>query len=579
MRWAKSSRLTARPTVHDDARMLPGKDVRGFRLPDGVVRWRWLWLRALALPVAFVVITLTSFMLFNGIPGRGPVDRACRYAAAPCTPEFRQEVERREGLDRPLLVQYGDWLADLSRWDLGTRRFTGATVESRIQRAFSASAEIVLLTAAFGTVFTLALTAVSKRLPTAADVVAAASGSVPVFALLVWTVLYPSEWWGYVPPLDRPSAIWDDPLRNLRQYVPPALLISMGATFLSYTSMATRRVSLRTAANVAALSACTALSALVLVELLVSVRGEGLYYFESILRDDQDSAQALLALGSLVAFATWLVLGSGRDGHATTRPVSLRGFVRKPVVVAALALMALFFLMGLLGPYIVPYDPVRIGSSPLETPSWSHPFGTDNLGRDLFSRGVVGARPPLLLVLSMLTFGFIPGLVAGGALGRWARASRLFAPAAGAAFHLPVLWIALAVAAIYGYYDWHARVVVILLAFVCALTVVDDADRERPLAAYGWRQFDRNAVRAIAVAAQLSVIALTIETSVVFLGFGNFTGDFWGADLVQARNTFPAHSPGLVLSIIPLVVTLFGFSLLAVSARRAMADAEAADQA
>ena len=85
-----------------------------------------------------------------------------------------------------------------------------------------------------------------------------------------------------------------------------------------------------------------------------------------------------------------------------------------PLNVVAFGLLALIVLMAIFGPYVVPYDPLR--SSALEAllpPSAAHWFGTDDLGRDVFSRVVVAARLDMLISVSAVAL----SLVAGSAIG------------------------------------------------------------------------------------------------------------------------------------------------------------------
>ena len=84
----------------------------------------------------------------------------------------------------------------------------------------------------------------------------------------------------------------------------------------------------------------------------------------------------------------------------------------------------LFLLVSALLPSVVaPVDPLAI--SPLvalRAPSWAHPFGTDESGRDIFSRVVHGAGPSLLLGISATLIGLAGGLVLGTAAGMLGRA-------------------------------------------------------------------------------------------------------------------------------------------------------------
>lgn len=89
-----------------------------------------------------------------------------------------------------------------------------------------------------------------------------------------------------------------------------------------------------------------------------------------------------------------------------------------PVTLAAAALFALFVGIALLGPWIVPYDPLATNSAvALQPPSAAHWFGTDDLGRDVFTRVIYGGRISILVglmatVLS-LAFGVLVGALAG----------------------------------------------------------------------------------------------------------------------------------------------------------------------
>ena len=86
--------------------------------------------------------------------------------------------------------------------------------------------------------------------------------------------------------------------------------------------------------------------------------------------------------------------------------VAARRFSANRVAVAALLVIVLLSLVALFAPLLAPYDPVAI-ENVIETrylpPSWPHPFGTDEFGRDLLSRALYGSRVSLSVgVLAML---------------------------------------------------------------------------------------------------------------------------------------------------------------------------------
>ena len=94
-----------------------------------------------------------------------------------------------------------------------------------------------------------------------------------------------------------------------------------------------------------------------------------------------------------------------------------------PVTLFAFCLFAMFVILALLGPWIVPFDPLASDTgSALQPPSWKHWFGTDNLGRDVFSRVVVATRLDFMIAFSAVALSFVIGSVLGclaGYYGGW----------------------------------------------------------------------------------------------------------------------------------------------------------------
>lgn len=105
--------------------------------------------------------------------------------------------------------------------------------------------------------------------------------------------------------------------------------------------------------------------------------------------------------------------------RARTRQLRLQWHVltRNNLQKAALIYLALLVIVAILAPWVAPH-PESITGTPsaaemLQAPSWSHPFGTDELGRDIFSRVLYGAR--ISLEASVLTIGI--ALLLGCTLG------------------------------------------------------------------------------------------------------------------------------------------------------------------
>ncbi len=94
-----------------------------------------------------------------------------------------------------------------------------------------------------------------------------------------------------------------------------------------------------------------------------------------------------------------------------------------PVTLIAGTSFILLIVVALFGPALVPYDP--LASDPAQTlkaPSWKHWFGTDQLGRDVFSRIVVATRLDLTIAVTAVMLSFIVGSILGslaGFFGGW----------------------------------------------------------------------------------------------------------------------------------------------------------------
>ncbi len=107
-----------------------------------------------------------------------------------------------------------------------------------------------------------------------------------------------------------------------------------------------------------------------------------------------------------------------RSEASTARRERMRVLVRSPSFVVGMTIILFWVVCALLGDHITPYDP-RFDQTPEigSAPSWQHVFGTDRLGRDVFSRVLAGSRDilliaPLATLLATLV-GTTLGLVTG----------------------------------------------------------------------------------------------------------------------------------------------------------------------
>ena len=91
-----------------------------------------------------------------------------------------------------------------------------------------------------------------------------------------------------------------------------------------------------------------------------------------------------------------------------------------PVTLIAFVLLAAMILIAVFGPMLVPHDPLATASDKaLKPPSLQHWFGTDQLGRDVFSRVIVATRLDLLISVSAVALSFFVGVAMGACAGYW----------------------------------------------------------------------------------------------------------------------------------------------------------------
>ena len=129
-----------------------------------------------------------------------------------------------------------------------------------------------------------------------------------------------------------------------------------------------------------------------------------------------------------------------------------RVFFGRKVVLFGTVIIAFLVLIAIIGPWIAPYDPVKISlSERLQGPSWDHWLGTDNFGRDTLSRLIYGARTSLYVGLSSVGLASVVGMILGGEAayyGGWIEA--IIMRFIDALLAIPVVVLALVIAALLG---------------------------------------------------------------------------------------------------------------------------------
>lgn len=192
--------------------------------------WRYALRRIAFLPVIIFVVSVITFVLLRVLPDQDP---AVLMAGQNATPQQVQAIHDLLGLDKPIVVQYIDWMSDVWRGDLGETYFGRRDIGAEVLRRFPASAELVLLSLIVSVIVGVSfgvLSAVMRNssLDYIVRFFAVFGQSVPDFFLLILLIIIPSIIWNYAAPIGGYVAPWDDPLRNIRIYVPPSLILGIG---------------------------------------------------------------------------------------------------------------------------------------------------------------------------------------------------------------------------------------------------------------------------------------------------------------------------------------------------------------
>ncbi|MEE9256690.1 MAG: ABC transporter permease, partial [bacterium] len=158
---------------------------------------------ALLIPVLWGVATLV-FVVTNIIPG-DPVDLMLGETARPAQ---REVLRKALGLDRPLIVRYGDYLAGLLRGDLGTSIHKKRTVAQLLAERIPASAELTAAALAIALAIALPLGIVAARragslTDLGAGALAVLGASIPVFWLGPLLIIFFSINLGWLPVSGR----------------------------------------------------------------------------------------------------------------------------------------------------------------------------------------------------------------------------------------------------------------------------------------------------------------------------------------------------------------------------------------
>ena len=263
----------------------------------------------------------------------------------------------------------------------------------------------------------------------------------------------------------------------------------------------------------------------------------------------------------------------------------LRRLTRNHRLVVGIAILGVFVGMAVFAPYLTPYPPHKVVGPPYGPPTLKDWFGTDDLGADVMSQIIYGARVSLTvgftvaLVATLLgsAVGLVSGFYRGAADEGLMRITDVF-------LILPSLPLAIILAAYLGPSETTIIEVLAVTAWPLVARVVRSQTlslRERPftdaarvIGASNTRIMFRviipNLLTLIAANAVLTITAAVVgEAGLDFIGLGNPSVVSWGTMLYWAENTSAllngawwwVLAPGLCISLVGLGAVLISVSL------------------
>jgi peptide/nickel transport system permease protein len=258
----------------------------------------------------------------------------------------------------------------------------------------------------------------------------------------------------------------------------------------------------------------------------------------------------------------------------------LRRITKHNLALVGLIILVPMFLCAVLAPLISPHDPVEPDLKNILTgPTWSHPFGTDTLGRDVFSRVIYGSRISLLVGFVSVGIATLIGIMIGAVSGySGGIIDELIMRFVDLMMCFPTFFLILAVIALLEPSIWNIMIVIGLtnwmgIARLVRAEILSIKGKEYVLAAKAMG-FPRrriifghvlpNALSPVYVVATLGIGgAILTESALSFLGIGvQPPTPSWGNILTQAKDNIEVAwwlslYPGLAIFL-----TVMGYNLL-----------------
>jgi len=258
----------------------------------------------------------------------------------------------------------------------------------------------------------------------------------------------------------------------------------------------------------------------------------------------------------------------------------LQRIAADPMGLLGLSLVTLLILTGIFADWLAPYDPIKMNMQErLAGPSWAHPLGTDNIGRDVFSRVIKGTQIALTVAAATTFLALVGGLTLGLLAGygpRWLDNFLLLV--FDSVYSFPSIMLQLAVITLLGPSLGTVILVIVVSTIPAYARLVRTSTlsvktsefilAERSMGASLPRIMVRhllpNVIGPLLIIASMDVpVVIAIEAGLSFLGLGvRPPAPSWG-NILNDGFSFIRVTPWIVIGGgIPLVLATLGFTFL-----------------
>jgi peptide/nickel transport system permease protein len=190
--------------------------------------------RFLLIIPTLLILTLILFFMVRMIPGSIIDLMATEHVSQAGVELNPEDVKAMLGLDKPIYVQYGEWVWGLLHGDLGISLWTHSSMIDELRVRLPVTVELSLFSMVVGIVFSVPIGVYAAiRQDTIADyimrTISIAALAIPSFWIATMVIVYPAIWWGWMPSIEYVPLV-KDPLANLGQFLLPAVILGMSTS-------------------------------------------------------------------------------------------------------------------------------------------------------------------------------------------------------------------------------------------------------------------------------------------------------------------------------------------------------------